>query len=145
MRLSPEPPAGAGSARPGLPRIHIMRGQHFIIMTDDIRLEWEHRASGWSKEWYASMGRKGQVRWAVPANCAAIETAIDGAALTNPQKTAMRKDLRLIAAVLGTNRELVTLDTTARNLFEQLAEEIPELQTIRWINPLTDPLPIQPR
>jgi hypothetical protein len=120
----------------------ILKGVHFLIMTDDIRREWEHRASRWSDDWYASMARKRQVRWVVPANCAEIEAAIGEAPVSNASKAAMKKDLRLVAAVLSSNREIVTLDAKSRSLFEELADSLAELRTVRWLDPIDDPLPI---
>ncbi len=54
-----------------------MKACHKIAMSDDVKLEWDYRASNWSKEWYASMVRKSKVRWVTPADCASIEVGID--------------------------------------------------------------------
>jgi len=119
----------------------VMKACHRVAMTPDVELEWQHRASNWSREWYASMVRKSKVRWVRPADCAEIEAAFEGERLRRADVAAMRKDLRLVAAALSASRMIVTLDTTSVQLFTELAERVRTLEVIRWIDPMSGELP----
>ena len=119
----------------------IMTACHRIVMTDDLKREWDHRGSNWSKDFYLQMVRKGKVRWVVPEDCSAIEASIDDSDLSDPQKHAMLKDIRLVAAALPASRRIVTLDQTSIDLFGLLSESVGRLEVLVWTNPLDGSLP----
>ena len=119
----------------------LMNACHRMAMTDAIRLEWDHRASRWSQDWYLQMARKGKVRVVRPANCAKIEAGIDDSEFTAREKAALRKDIRLIAAALASDLRIVSLDTTSMVLFGTLARTVGDLESLTWIYPIDGSLP----
>ena len=75
----------------------LMNYGHFLVMTDDLQVEWRHRASRWSREWLVAMTRKGWVRWVVPDDCTEVEAAINAAPFSALERAAALKDVRLVA------------------------------------------------
>ena len=61
----------------------------------------------------------------------AIERAISGASNSDE----IFKDIPLVEAALETDKIIISLDENARHAFSELAQQIPELRTIVWINP----------
>ena len=59
-------------------------------------------------------------------------------------KEAMLKDFRLLEAAIATDRTVISLDNTVRNLFAAAAEKVGEIGNIVWVNPTeTDQNPIE--
>lgn len=48
----------------------------------------------------------------------------------------VRGDLLLIEAALGADEVIISLDTTARDLFARLALDFPPLRRILWVSPV---------
>ena len=116
--------------------LDVMRICHRMVATEDLLREWRYRASNYSREWLASMVRKNKVRWVRPRDCSDIQRGFDALGLDNASIRAVRKDLRLVEAALAASRFIVTIDTTARDLYRNAEYAIPELEVIRWLNPL---------
>ena len=58
--------------------------------------------------------------------------------ISRAQKNAMLKDCHLVEAAIVTDRRIVALDNTARELFSRASSNIPEIQDILWVNPISD-------
>lgn len=119
----------------------IMNACHRIAVTDEVKREWEHRGSNWSKDWYLQMVRKSKVRWVVPSDCTEIEEAVEASDFAAAEKYAVRKDMRLVAAALSCDRRIVSLDQRSIDLFGVLSESVYELEVLEWTNPLDGTLP----
>lgn len=119
----------------------LMNACHRMAITDAIKLEWDHRASRWSQDWYLQMARKGKVRVVRPANCTKIEASINKSELSAGEKSALRKDIRLVAAALASDLRIVSLDTTSMGLFGTLAQTVDDLASLIWIFPMDGSLP----
>lgn len=116
---------------------------HRIVFSPALRSEWERHRSTHSARWLVSMyARKKVLVLPEPAlpNSAwtkKLEAALKR--LSQTQRAAAEKDLLLIEAALATDRIVVSLDNTAREIFRQVAADLPALQGLVWANPVTDP------
>jgi hypothetical protein len=64
-----------------------------------------------------------------------IRTAIERAIGDAISSDEILKDIALVEAALETDKIIISLDENARHAFSELAQQIPELRTIVWINP----------
>lgn len=110
---------------------------HIIVMTPDIKEEWNKHQSIFANRWRSSMVAKKQLEYRsdIPEN-RELWNAIARLAATDKQRAEMFKDLRLIEAALATDKTVVSLDdNTARKFFANAADEVDELKEIVWVNP----------
>ncbi|MFN8225063.1 MAG: hypothetical protein U0R50_17660 [Gaiellales bacterium] len=119
----------------------LMDACHRIAMTDDVKSEWDRHASRWSQNWYASMVRKGKVRFVVPDDCGDIQEAIENADVGHMAREAMKKDLHLVAAALRASMTVVTRDGRCAAFYTELAAGVPRLNDLIWIDPQSGELP----
>jgi hypothetical protein len=54
-------------------------------------------------------------------------------------REAMLKDVHLLEAALNTDRTIIALDETVRELFVALSNDVAEVRIIVWANPERDP------
>ena len=47
----------------------------------------------------------------------------------------MEKDFHLLQAALATDRTVISLDETVRDLFKRASQQVGEIQRIIWVNP----------
>lgn len=109
---------------------------HKVVMTPDIREEWNKHESGFALTWRRRMVAKGKfVFLNIPVN-EELWNKIDEIAGTDKQRTEMFKDLRLIEAAIATDKTVISLDDkTARKFFSRAALHAEELKDIVWVNP----------
>jgi hypothetical protein len=109
---------------------------HYVVITDEMLLEWRRRQSRFSSSWLTSMFARRQVQRVVPVPVR-LQPAMASAGLTAKEQRACEKDLHLIEAAIATDRRIASLDETARDLLRRVAA-MPEGKTIasvHWINP----------
>ncbi|MEQ9669765.1 hypothetical protein [Coleofasciculus sp. G2-EDA-02] len=109
---------------------------HKVVMTPDIKQEWDKHQSTFALRWRRRMVAKGKfVFLNVPLD-KELWDKIDQIAATNRQRAEMFKDLRLLEAAIATDKTVISLDdNTARTFFSQAAVEINALKEIVWVNP----------
>ena len=108
---------------------------HRVVMTPDIRDEWNKHQSKSARTWLRRMVAKKKLY--------ACETVLDNELWSkvedftefDHQREAMIKDIRLIEAALATDKIVISLDDKVRNLFSKAAEQVDELKDIVWVNP----------
>ena len=110
---------------------------HSIVMTSEIRNEWDKHQSRFARQWLRQMIARKQLK---PIADLPIDpelwTPIERMAKGDNERSAMTKDILLLEAALETDRRIVSLDeNTARKYFTQAATTIPKLQQIVWVNP----------
>lgn len=112
---------------------------HRIVMTSDIRQEWDKHQSRFAREWLRRMIAR---RKLYPVEIRVdhdfwqqIETLAD----MDKQRAEMIKDLRLIEAAIATDKTIISLDdNTARNFFGKASRQVEKLQDVIWVNPDKD-------
>jgi ABC-type iron transport system FetAB ATPase subunit len=71
-----------------------------------------------------------------------LRSKIERAAGDEQDCAAMLKDSHLIEAALVTDRTVISLDETARELFTLMAQSVGEIKNVVWVNPDKDEQPI---
>lgn len=110
---------------------------HRMVMTPEIKEEWNKHESIFARRWRSSMVAKKKLEYyaEIPVDNELWEF-IDCLAETDNQRLEMFKDLRLIEAALFTDKIVISLDEkTARKFFNKAATGLEILQDIVWVNP----------
>jgi hypothetical protein len=108
---------------------------HRLVMTPDLKTEWDRRQSAFSRKWRSSMiARKRLDYHNIGAN-ESLRERIDAIAETDKDRKAMGKDYILIEAAIAADKIVISRDEKARNPFQKSAINIRELQNIAWVNP----------
>jgi hypothetical protein len=114
--------------------------QFCVVMTRDIRSEWDKHQSRFARTWLMTMIAKKQLvpLQNLPKNQALWKNLEDFAG-TNKERGEMVKDIHLLEAALATDKAIVSLDeNTARKYFSQAAQKIDSLSALKviiWVNP----------
>jgi hypothetical protein len=117
--------------------IAILGNEHEIVMTPDIKREWDKHQSRFALTWLRQMIAKKRLRAIpIPEIDPEIWNPIEAMAKNDSERSAMTKDILLLEAALATDRRIVSLDEkTARQYFKLAAREIEKIQTLVWVNP----------
>ncbi|MBE9129105.1 MULTISPECIES: hypothetical protein [unclassified Coleofasciculus] len=109
---------------------------HKVVMTPDIKEEWNKHQSVFALGWRRRMVAKRKfVFLDVPIDNE-LWNSIDQIAGTDKQRAEMFKDLRLLEAAMATDKTVISLDdNTARRFFSKAALQVDELKEIVWVNP----------
>jgi hypothetical protein len=109
---------------------------HRMVLTDDIKEEWDKHQSIYAKKWRSSMIAKRKVEYR--ANVVfdqALRGKLDKIADSDRPREAMWKDCHLLEAAIATDGIVTSLDEKAREPFKKAAKTIKELRMIMWANP----------
>jgi hypothetical protein len=111
--------------------------QHSVVMTKDIKSEWDKHQSRFALMWLRQMvATKRFKAITLPEVDSEIWDLIESLAKTDKERAAMTKDILLLEAALASDRRIVSLDeNTARKYFTDAAKEIAKLQQLIWVNP----------
>lgn len=109
---------------------------HKVVMTPDIREEWNKHESDFARTWRRQMVAKRKFEFLdIPVNDE-LWDKIDQMAGSNKHRAEMFKDLRLIEAAIATDKTVISLDDkTARKFFSGAAVHLDELKDLVWVNP----------
>jgi hypothetical protein len=109
---------------------------HRVIMTEALREEWSKNQSGFAREWYLRMKRQGRkVDWIVVVPNEKLRGRVNKLAKKDLNREAMLKDVLLIEAAQGSDKIIISLDETVRELFSALSGQVGEIGDIIWVNP----------
>lgn len=134
---------------------------HFVVMTPDLRAEWNRHQTEFVSVWRQSMIARKKFCFITPEENELLRDGIEKSATNglavkakyisplslsqlnadDPNenaKAAMLKDLCLLEAALATDKTVVSLDNTVRNLFVAATEQLTEIRGIVWVNPNED-------
>lgn len=114
----------------------VLNISHRVVMTPDIRKEWDKHQSSFARTWLRTMVAKKKLEYRndIVINDELWKGVEDFTDFDN-QREAMVKDLLLIEAALVTDKIIVSLDERVRKLFRQAAEQVEELRNIVWVDP----------
>jgi hypothetical protein len=114
---------------------------HQVVMTSDIRDEWDKHQSRSALTWRRSMVSK---RKLIPLKDLPLDRMLwkdlEDSAITDKHRQQIVKDICLLEAALATDKIVISLDdNTARKYFSQAAQQIQSLKDslkdIVWVNP----------
>lgn len=109
---------------------------HRIVMTPDIREEWDKHQSRFAKAWLRSMVARKKLEVCNISFDESLWNHIEATAQTDKNREAMVKDLRLLEAAISTDKIVISLDeNTARKLFRKAALTVDSLKSVVWVNP----------
>ena len=117
---------------------------HHVVMTVDIKEEWDRYQSPFSRTWRFNMVQHRKldsvrVDTGPPAVFAAAAfPAIQDSQLSSSQQEAVAKDIRLIEAAIATDSRVVSCDQEMRGLLLQMTDVLPQLCSIVWVDPTRD-------
>ena len=110
---------------------------HQVVMTPEIREEWDKHQSRFANRWIRSMiAKKKFIICSVDTLDQVLLSKIEKCLKTDKEKEAVFKDFHLIEAALKSDKIIISLDEIVRKLFSQSAKTINELQEITWVNPI---------
>lgn len=114
----------------------VREARHRVVMTQQLRREWDDHMSAFASTWLTAMTTRGDV---IPFDIAAsdkLRRSIERAVSPHAgELRAMRKDYHLLEAAIATDRSVISLDETVRVLFASAAESIVALKNVVWVNP----------
>lgn len=108
---------------------------HQIVMTPEVRSEWKKNQSLFAQKWLASMTARKKVHKCPCSENADLRKQIKNQAATKKQAQAMLKDCHLLEAALETDKLIISLDETARQLFHGVGKHVGQLRSVVWVNP----------
>ena len=86
-------------------------------MTPAIRDEWDKHQSNFARKWRRSMMARKKLDLVNLEELEGLRQKIDLIDIPQASRTAMLKDCHLIEAAIATERRIISLDATARELF----------------------------
>jgi hypothetical protein len=108
---------------------------HRVVMTSDIRDEWNKHQSKSARIWLRRMVAKKKL---CPCDIAVDDDLwrqVETLAKSDKEREVMVKDLRLLEAAIATERTVISLDNKVRNCFAKVALQVDKLKDIIWVNP----------
>lgn len=108
---------------------------HRVVMTPDIRDEWNKHQSKSARIWLRRMVAKKKL---CPCDLGVDDDLwrqIEAIAESNKERDIMVKDLRLVEAAIATDRTVISLDNQVRKRFASSAVQVDALKDIIWVNP----------
>lgn len=111
---------------------------HKVVMTAPMQEEWNKHQSNFARKWRRGMvARKKLIVFSEDVE-SGIRQAVDDSGMNDSQKQAMLKDCHLVEAALGNDHSIISLDDAARSLFSSATNDINELHSILWMNPVSN-------
>lgn len=108
---------------------------HRMVMTPELRAEWDRHQSNFALQWRTSMQRRGRVVSVEATLEEGLRGRIEATAETEQQCEAIVKDLHLVAAARLPDRTILSLDEIMRRLLHRASRQVRELRPIVWANP----------
>lgn len=108
---------------------------HRIVVTEELRLEWDQHHSRFFIMWLSWMKKKSKLCYFDDCRRSDLRDAIVAVDIGDAERAAMLDDFHLIEGGLAADRRVVSLDREARGLFADVADLIVELASIEWLDP----------
>ncbi|MGI9107258.1 MAG: hypothetical protein ACR2G4_13530 [Pyrinomonadaceae bacterium] len=110
--------------------------RYLVIITPQLRREWDDHKSLFARTWLTAMTTRGAVIFLDIEASNKLRREIEQATAPRAAELkAMRKDYHLLEAALATDRNVVSLDESVRALFDTAAMSLAALKNIVWVNP----------
>ncbi|MEG3835052.1 MULTISPECIES: hypothetical protein [unclassified Microcoleus] len=108
---------------------------HRIVMTPDIRDEWNKHQSKFARKWRSQMVAKNKLCFFDIEVDNDLWCQVEAIAESDKEREVMVKDLRLVEAAIATDRTVISLDNKVRQCFAKVAVDVDPLKDIIWVNP----------
>ena len=113
----------------------VLEISHRVVMTQDIKKEWDKHQSKSARKWLRQMVAKKKLYVCNITFDDELWSEIEKWAKTDKDREAMVKDLLLIEAAIATDKIVISLDERVRELFVKAAADIERLKQVAWVNP----------
>jgi hypothetical protein len=115
----------------------VLKSCHQVVMTPDIREEWNRHKSRYSHKWRKKMMDKRRLLFKPePDRNKKLWDFLEKMAKTDREHHEITKDICLLEAALASDRIIISLDeNTARKYFNEAAFTFELLRSIAWLNP----------
>ena len=108
---------------------------HKVVMTRKISDEWKRNQSRFARRWRLSMDARKKVVRINPSEDEQFRDKITTTADNENKIKVMQKDLHLLQAAIETDKTIISLDETVRELFARATQQVGEIREIIWVNP----------
>ena len=108
---------------------------HRVVMTRKISDEWRRHLSHFARGWMVSMYARRKIDYINPPEDETLKNKVASTANKVKEVEAVEKDFHLLQAALATDRTVISLDETIRELFAQASQQVGEIRDIIWVNP----------
>ena len=108
---------------------------YHVVMSTEIRKEWNEHASNFARRWWVSMKMRNRVCPIDPLQDDKLCTKILCTARSERQIETMEKDFLLLNAALATDQTIISCEKRIRKLFARASKQVSEIQGIIWVNP----------
>ncbi len=109
--------------------------EHWVVMTRAISDEWKRHQSRFALEWRVSMDARRRIDRIDPPKDTELRDKVTNTTNDENEIEATEKDFHLLQAALATDRIVISLDETIRQLFARASQRVGEIQGIIWVNP----------
>lgn len=124
----------------------VFRICHRLVLTDELREEWDRHRSRFARRWLARMVAKDKVERPDVAQAPDLREDIDDFAdgvsdefeVIVAYRRAMQKDRHLLKAALAADEIILSLNEKDRRRFAEACDDIQSIRTITWSNPERD-------
>lgn len=108
---------------------------HFVIMTTEIRKEWNKHCSLYSLSWLAAMTKRKKSIFLANVENDGLRQKIITNAPDDGSRNAMIKDIILIEAAMYADNTIASLDETVQKKYKGISIKVTEIGQIVWVNP----------
>ncbi|MEG4988102.1 hypothetical protein QUB08_20345 [Microcoleus sp. BR0-C5] len=108
---------------------------HRVVMTPDIKDEWNKHQSKSASIWLRRMVEKNKLCICDIAVDDDLWCQVEATAESQRKRDMMAKDWRLVEAAIATDITVISLDNKVRKCFANAALQVDELKDIIWVNP----------
>lgn len=106
-----------------------------MILTPEIREEWNRHQSQFARTWRVSMMARKKVVLTTTPRDAALRAQVIRHAADEPSRAAMLKDCCLVEGALAADGAVISLDERVRTLFGTISPQVRQIAPIIWVNP----------
>ncbi len=115
----------------------VLKVCHRMVMTQDIRAEWNKHQSRYARAWRTSMVARKKIEFTAVAPHLTLERRVERAVSDAYLAAIIDKDRRLIEAALVTEQRVISLDDHVRRHLQDHIARLPEACLICWVNSCT--------
>ncbi len=108
------------------------------VLTPELLDEWHRHRSFFSDQWLTRMFGEKRIERRDASPDAGLRTALERVAPGLRAAEAMLKDCHLIEAARATDRNIISIDETTRQLFHAAALRLGRLAEVCWVNPASE-------
>jgi hypothetical protein len=109
---------------------------HKVALSPMLKAEWDSHDSLYAKQWRSRMAKRGKIILVDAVERPGIRQKVLARYEQAPVKQAdCLKDFHLIEAAIEADRIIISLDSTARDLFAETCDDGDKLAEIMWVHP----------